>query len=493
MYYLKPKKINITVGNKYIVIINSKTATEMDIHPADRIQIINGHHEAIAIVDTSPIIKAGEIGLYVEAWNKLHVKRGDKRVSIGITKKPDSVKFIKEKLEGKRLSKKKIATIISDIVHERLSNTELTYFVAAIQMHHLNEKEIVNLTKVIAENGEHISFKNKIVLDKHCIGGVPGNRTTLITVPICAAAGLTVPKTSSRAITSPSGTADTLEVLTNITNSTKQLKKIAEKVGAFMTWGGDAGIAAADDYLIKVRNPLSLDPQGMLLASILAKKYSVSATHIIIDIPKGPDVKIKTEKEATKLGIKFKKIASHLGMKLKYIITDGRQPIGNGIGPILEAIDVIKVLKNEADAPKDLRNKSLLIAGEALELVKMAPKGKGFKMAEQILVSGKAYKKFLEIINAQGRKKVKLIPGKHSMQILSTKKGTVKSINNTLISHYARMAGAPTHPAAGIFILKKIGDKVSKKSPLFTIYSQNKTRLKQTLENVDINKCYQIE
>lgn len=492
MNYLKPKRINITVGNKYVVIINNLSAAELDLHPADRILIKNDKREVIAIVDTSPMIKVGEIGLYVETWNKLFVKKGDKRVSIGITKKPDSVKFIKEKLEGKRLTKKKFSTIISDIVNERLSNTELTYFVAAIQIHHLNEKEIIDLTKVIAENGEHLTFGNKIVLDKHCIGGVPGNRTTLITVPICAAAGLIVPKTSSRAITSPSGTADTLEVLTNINNSTKQLKKIAEKTGAFMTWGGDVGIAAADDYLIKVRNPLSLDPQGMLLASILAKKYSVSATHIIIDIPKGPDVKIKTVKEAAKLGIKFKKIAKTLGMKLQYIITDGRQPIGNGIGPILEAIDVIKVLKNESDAPKDLRNKALLVAGEALELVQFAQKGSGFKMAERILVSGKAYKKFLEIITAQGRKKIKLIPGKHSIQVLATKKGTIKSINNTLISHYARMAGAPTHPAAGIYILKKIGDKVDKSSPLFTIYSQNKTRLQQTLENVDVNKCYQI-
>jgi putative thymidine phosphorylase len=493
MYYLVPKKIDIRVGNKYIVMLNKKTASHLDLHPADRVYLKNGRQEAIAIVDISSETKDGEIGLYVETWEKLKVTRGDRRVSVALADKPEGVMFIREKLDGKKLNAEKINQIIVDLVNERLSEVEITYFVAGCYINGLDDNETVALTKSIVNNGGKLVFKNKVVLDKHCIGGVPGNRTTLITVPICAAAGVLIPKTSSRAITSPSGTADTMEVLANVVNDAKKLTEIANKVGGFISWGGGVDLAAADDYMIRVRNPLSLDPQGMLLASILAKKHSVSANYVVIDIPYGPDVKVASPRDAEPLKKRFEKIAGMLGMKIKVLLTDGSQPIGRGIGPILECIDCLQVLKNDPKAPQDLRNKAIYVAGEALELCGKAKKGKGAELAKNLLNSGKAYKKLQEIITAQGRKKIPLKPGKFSQKILSPKTGTITAINNKLISRYARMAGAPINMGAGIAIEKYIGDKVKKDDVLFTLYAENKARIDNALDYLHVEECYTIQ
>lgn len=234
MYYLKPKKIDIRVGNKYVVLLCEHSAHHMDVHAGDRVTLKNGGGEVTAIVDVSEQMEYGQIGLYQDTWEKLKMHRGDHRVSIELASKPESVVYIREKLDGKKLTAEKIEKIIQDVVAEKLSEIEMTYFVSGCYVNGLDDTETVNLTKSIVKNGGRLVFKDKVVLDKHCIGGVPGNRTTLITVPICAAAGIKIPKTSSRAITSPSGTADTMEVLANVVNDAKKLQKIANKVGGFI-------------------------------------------------------------------------------------------------------------------------------------------------------------------------------------------------------------------------------------------------------------------
>lgn len=495
MYYLKPKKVLIRVGNKYVALLNKTTAHTLDLHASDRIYLKNGKRDVVAILDITENhdLKDGEIGLYLETWEKLGILPGDRRVSAGIAPRPVSVTYIREKLDGTPLSAEKIDTIVKDIVAEKLSQIELTYFVAACYTHGMSDKETVDLTKSIVNNGGKLVFKDKIVVDKHCIGGVPGNRSTMLAVPILTALGLRMPKTSSRAITSPAGTADTMEVFAKVTNDAKTLLKIANKVGGFITWGGGVDIAGADDKLIKVRNPMSLDPQGMLLASILAKKHSVSATHVLIDIPYGPDVKVKNEKDAQPLKERFEKIGAMLGMKVKVVLTDGNQPIGNGVGPILEAIDVLKVLKNEKDAPQDLVKKTIYLCGLILEMTGKARAGEGPKMAQECLASGKAYKKFMEIIAAQGKSKIPFKVGKLIYDVVAKKSGTVRYINNKLISRYARLAGAPVNPGAGVFIYKKIGDTVKKGEALFRIYAENNERLKNTLEFVEVNQVYNIK
>lgn len=477
---LIPKKIPIKVGNKFIAVLNEKTAHKLDLFAGDRISIVNdakGRLTAILDITEGKDVKDDQIGLYVESWERLKVKHGD-TIFVTIAEKPKSTLYIKEKLEGIELSPEKIDAIINDVVNDDLSEIELTYFVAGAYTKGLSDKETVALTKSIVKHGNKLSFKKgEIIADKHCIGGVPGNRTTMISIPIVACMGIKIPKTSSRAITSPSGTADTMEVLANVENDAKKLMQIVNRVGACITWGGGVDIAAADDKMIRVRHPLSLDPKGMLLASIMAKKYAVGAKYVLIDIPFGQGVKVKTQKQADSLKHDFEHIGNLLGMKVKVITTDGSQPIGKGIGPVLEVIDVLKVLKNEPEAPYDLRNKALMMAGITLEFTGKAKKGQGLKMATEILTSGQAYKKFMEIIEAQGKKHTKLAPGEFKFHVLSPCEGDVYNISNKQIAHIARIAGAPKDPSAGVYLYKKVGDRVLQNEPLYTIYAENADRL----------------
>jgi len=229
-----------------------------------------------------------------------------------------------------------------------------------------------------------------------------------------------------------------------------------------------------------------------LLASIMAKKHSVSANHILIDIPIGPQAKVKTEKDAKKLGSRFKSIAKKLGMKMQILISNGDQPIGNGIGPVLEAIDVMKVLENKKDAPQDLKKKGCKMAGILLELTGKAKKGKGEKMARKILESGKAHEKMMEIIEAQGPQRVAMRPGKFKKDVLANKSGKIVGINNKLIARIARTAGAPVDQQAGAYVYKKLNDKVKKGEVLYTVYADNKTRLKN-VEIYGLDDVYTIK
>jgi thymidine phosphorylase len=207
---------------------------------------------------------------------------------------------------------------------------------------------------------------------------------------------------------------------------------------------------------------------------VLAKKKSVGATHLIIDIPFGPGAKIETEQEAKHLKQSFLVMTRRLGIKTKVLITDGSQPIGRGIGPLLETEDILKVLRNDADAPLDLREKSLLMAGELLNL---SGKTKdGFMVAQHLLDSGKAYEKFMDIIEAQGRKRM-LPLATHKHTFTAWKTGIVKSLDNRSIGKMALLCGAPQTKQAGAYLHKKTGEHVRKGQPLMTLYANNKTSL----------------
>jgi putative thymidine phosphorylase len=478
---LKPHKINIKTGGVPVAVLNENTAHRLDLHVGDRVKLKSDRSKLTCILDiTRDHFPKNKIGLFAEAYEELNIEHGDV-VEVTVADKPTSLLAIREKLDGKRLNPTQLNDIVKDIVHGDLSDVEMTYFVSGCYAHGLNDDETAALTKAIVKNGKKLVFKNKIVADKHCIGGVPGNRVTPIVVPIIVAAGVLMPKTSSRAITSPAGTSDAIETVCNVKINAHKLMKIAEKVGGFMVWGGGVDLAAADDRMIRIRNPMSLDPEGMLLASIMAKKHSVSANRVLIDIPVGPGVKIKDAARAVHLKKRFMKIGKMLGMKVKVIVTDGSQPIGNGIGPLLEMLDVIGVLKNAPDAPTDLRDKAIMESGILLELTEKAKRGFGKKMAERLLDSGAAYKKFQQIVKAQGAKRIpKLADFKANVGAQIA--GIIKAIDNKYISHIARIAGAPKDPTAGLFIHKKIGDKVKKGEALYTIYASNEERLKYALE-----------
>ncbi|MBI5391948.1 thymidine phosphorylase, partial [Candidatus Woesearchaeota archaeon] len=359
----------------------------------------------------------------------------------------------------------------------KLTEIETTYFVSACYKNGMSLGESAALTKAIVRFGGKLEFNKKPIVDIHSIGGVPGNRITMVVVPIIAAAGFYIPKTSTRSITSPSGTSDTMEVLAPVAHSREKIMEIVEKTNGCMVWGGTLDLASADDKLIKIERPLSLDPEGILLASIVAKKAAAGCTHFLLELPIGEETKLKTKAEAQKLAKKFEALTKKVGMKIKIRITDGSQPIGNGIGPALEARDVLEVL--EGKGPGDLREQSLMLAADLLEMVNVK---QAREKAEEILDSGKAMEKMREIIKAQGgnpdvkRSDIKI--GMFAAEIKAEKKGKVK-ISNKETSKVAKAAGSPGDKGAGIYLHAKSSAYVEKGDILYTIYSESGEKLEE--------------
>lgn len=482
MIRLKVEDVGIATGGPLVVYLNARDAELLDLHTSDRVKVFKGKKVETAIVDiagNAKLVPAGSIGLCEEVTRSVNARKGDV-VRVALAGKPISIDYIKKKLDGFKLSRKEIEQVVWDIVHHKLTRVEMTYFVAACYSRHTTMKETAYLTKAMALHGDRLKIDRYPIMDKHCVGGVAGNRTTPIIVPIVAAAGLTIPKTSSRSITSPAGTADTIEVLTNVALPLKKMKKVVLKTNGCMVWGGALNLAPADDLIIKVEKPLMIDAKSQLLASVMAKKASVSATHVLVDIPFGKGSKIPSTKKAMILKRDFEHIAKELRMKVKVVMTDGKQPIGHGIGPALEARDILYLLRNDERAPPDLRRKSLAFAGMMLEMGKAAKPGKGLKLATELLESGAAYKKMVEIIRAQGMKYInpdKIPVGECTYDYKSPRNGKVCWISNEAISKIARIAGAPDDQGTGLYLYRHVGDKVRKGEKLFTIHAHNEEEL----------------
>jgi putative thymidine phosphorylase len=478
---LKVKILNWETGFP-VVVIDEASANKIGVPPGGRASIKSSStsKEISAIVDiASNFIKEGEIGVSSEIKKILDLKKGQK-IIVSLSEPPNSLELIKKKLNKTRLSEKEIREIVEDVVNNSLSGPELALFVSAVYKQGMTFKETIYLIKAILETGSKLSLKGKFIVDKHSIGGIPGNRTTPIVVSICAAAGLVMPKSSSRAITSAAGTADVIETIAKVEFSNSELKKIIKKTNAFMIWGGSLGIVPADSKIIQIEKVLNIDPEAHLLASIISKKLASGSNYILIDIPYGKTAKVD-KKTAIRLKRKFEKIVKYFHKKVKVVLTDGSQPVGNGIGPELELADILKILRQEQDRPLDLEKKSFFLAGEILEMVGKAKNGKGFDMARGIVASGKAFRKFEEIIKAQKGKVRGPKISNFRKDIISLKSGKIKEIDNKGINSLARIAGCPTYKSSGLYLYKHIGGNIKKGEKILTIYSDSKIRLKQSL------------
>lgn len=426
------------------------------------------------VVDDEAIVGCRELGLSEDAFAQLSVVDGHP-ASVSQAEPPGSIPALHRKIAGERLDREDFRAIVRDIAELRYSKIELTAFVVASNQGELDREEVYFLTDAMAASGRRLDWHERLVVDKHCIGGIPGNRTSMLVVPIVAAHGMLCPKTSSRAITSPAGTADTMEVLANVELPFDQLEEIVREHRGCLAWGGTARLSPADDVLISVERPLSIDSPGQMVASILSKKISAGSTHMVLDIPVGPTAKVRSMPEAQRLRKLFEYVAGRMGMVLDVVITDGRQPIGNGIGPMLEARDVIRVLENDPRAPNDLRQKALRLAGRMLEFDPDVRGGDGFAIARDILDSGRALAKMDAIIRAQGSQGFDHNAtqfGPRSFDIPAQADGVVTAIHNLQIARVARLAGAPKVKAAGVELFRKLGDEVRAGEPLYRVFAE---------------------
>ncbi len=495
MLELEIKSVNMD-SNKNEIILHEEDAMRAGVNVGDRVKLVYKKKTTVCLVNTTDtIVKKGKVGVFANVFERMKMKKGGK-AHIHTTSKPESVDYIKKKMSGHDLTKDEIFAIIRDTVDRNLSDVELTAYMTSIAIRGLNIEETEHLTLAMVETGETIDLDTKPVFDFHSIGGVPGNKITLLIVPIVAATGLHIPKTCSRAISSACGTADIFETIAPVCLTLDQIKDIGESVGGTIAWGGAVNMAPADDIIIKVEYPLSLDPYSQVIASVLAKKKGVGADFLVLDIPQGKETKVKDMALARQYANDFIEIGRRIGINVDCAITYGGQPIGRNIGPKLEAKEALEALEWR-EVPTSLISKATAIAGKILEIGGEATPGTGKDMAHDLMKSGKALKKFKEIIKAQGGdpdiSSKDLKPGKHKYEYKAPSNGYISSIHNKRIAEIARAAGSPHCKGAGIVLSKKRGTKVMKDETIFTVYADHKDKLENAVAVIRNNPPMTVE
>ncbi len=450
-----------------------------------RVQITAQGKHIIATLNvvSADYLAPNEAGLSDAAWRLLEAETPIE-IELSHPEPVDSFTHVRAKLFDNSLTAYQFESIFEDISKHRYSDVQLSAFLAACSGKGMSLEEIVDMTRSMVMVGEKIDWGVTKVFDKHCVGGLPGNRTTPIVVAIVAASGLVMPKTSSRAITSPSGTADTMETLAPVDITLPKMRQVVEQEGGCIVWGGSVNLSPADDILIRIERALDIDSEAQLVASILSKKIAAGSTNSLIDIPVGTTAKVRDVDGAKKLSKILRHVGGNLGMSIEIVITDGSQPIGRGVGPALEAKDVLAVLQCNPDAPSDLTTRATFLAGIILEQSKHTHIGDGQRLAYEILIDGRAWTKFQAICDAQGGMRT---PPTASQQhvVVAARRGRINAIDNRRLSKVAKLAGAPISPAAGLENHVKLGDHVEVGDPLFTLYAEAHGELNYALSYIE--------
>jgi AMP phosphorylase len=478
---LKVKILDI-YANYPIAILNSKTAINLGAQNLDRLAVKNKEFDSVFVMDTSKTyVNEDEIGLFKDSTNDSNLKEGD-LVQVSLLNPPLATKYIMNKLKNKNLSKEEIEEIVKEINKNSLSEVELSAFVTAIYINGLNLEEIKDLCNSLVNIGDRLDFQEEIILDKHSIGGING-RVSMLLTPIIASLGYKIPKTASRSITSAAGTADSMEVLAPVSFDVDEIKEILNKTNGVVAWEGKFDLCPVDNKLIDIEHALGINPEGIMIASILSKKKSIGSTHLVIDIPVGRDVKVKNKEDGKRLAKKFIAISSFFGIKTKVILTDGDRPCGSFFGPALEAKNVLELL--EGKYQDNVLEKSCLLAGELLELLGKAKNGEGYLIAKEVVTSGKALDKFKEIIKAQGGtifKSQDVPKAKYITKIYSQEAGDVNNFDVSKITHLAKILGCPKNIEAGVVLLCEVGDSVQINDPIFEFHSNTEERITRAKE-----------
>lgn len=434
---------------------------------------------------TGDMIGIHDAALSEAAWERLGVEDGD-AVTAEHPDPLDSLSYVRSRIYGHSLSENALHAVVRDITDGRYSDIDLSAFVTACAAKPLTRSEELSLTRAMVDVGELLSWDAPVIADKHSIGGLPGNRTTPIIVSIISALGLVIPKTSSRAITSPAGTADTMETLAPVDLDLKAIRRVVEREGGCVVWGGAIKLSPADDVIIRIERALDIDTEGQLIASVLSKKIAAGATHLVIDMPIGPTAKVRDQASAQRLSQGLSAVGDAFGLKTLVVPGDGSQPIGRGMGPALEARDVLNVLQGKADGPHDLRERAVALAGAILELAGTAQPGGGTALAMRALDEGKAWDKFQRICEAQGgMREPPTAP--YRQPILADRKAVLAGIDNRKLSKLAKLAGAPSAKAAGLEVHVRLGTKVEKGLPLCTLHAETPGELDYALTYATAN------
>ncbi|MGQ0525891.1 MAG: thymidine phosphorylase family protein [Betaproteobacteria bacterium] len=451
-----------------------------DAHSRVRVQLNGRTIIATFHMVTSGLLKADEASLSESAWKLLDAREGS-MVELSHPDPVDSLSHLRAKVYGSRLSDAAMGAIVRDVAKHLYSDIHLSAFITGCAGERLDRNETLALTRAMVDVGERLSWNRAPIVDKHSVGGLPGNRTTPIVVAIVAAAGLTMPKTSSRAITSPAGTADTMDTLAPVNLDIPAMRRVVEQEGGCIVWGGAMHLSPTDDIFIRVERPLDLDSEGQMVASILSKKAAAGSTHVVIDMPVGATAKVRDVTASRTLSALLVEVGASLGLSVRVVVSDGSQPVGRRIGPALEARDVLAALQNAPDGPRDLRARATRLAGEILELAGQCAAGRGITLAQEIVEDGRAWRKFQAICEAQGGMREPPV-ARYTEPVTARISGKVAGIDNRRLARVAKLAGAPSAPAAGLELHAPLGTTVARGEPLFTIHAETPGELAYALD-----------
>lgn len=485
------RRLGIDTGHEYVVYLNknSPICRSEGFGAHSRLELRVGARRVLATLNIvqDGLLSVDEAGLSESAWLSL-LPGADERVIIAHPPSVDSLASVRAKIYGRELDESALHGIVRDVAEHRYSTIEMAAFITAAGGDRLSVEEVIALTKAMVRTGTQLHWAQPLVVDKHCVGGLAGNRTTPIVVAIAAELGLTMPKTSSRAITSAAGTADTMATLAPVDLDEMQMRRVVETCGGCIVSGGAVKLAPADDMLIRIERALDIDSAGQMVASVLSKKIAAGSTHVVIDVPVGPTAKVRDLAEAESLAALLQRVATAFGLQLRVLISDGTQPVGRGIGPALEAHDVLAVLRSEPHAPSDLRAHALTISAAVLELGGVANADSSLAMATACLETGRAWQRFQSICAAQGGMRT---PGKAAYQqaVPASQPGRVTAIDNRHLSRVAKLVGAPAAPLAGLTLDVHIGETVAAGQPLFTLHAQSPGELAYTMEYLSRHAC----
>ncbi len=465
-----------------VVILHPSTAEQIGAQNLDRLKLKTEKISSVFVMDTSnTYVDEQTIGMFKDTAKDFNLKDGD-LVLINLLTPPLAIKYVMNKIKNKTLSEEEIREIVKDIDQNSLSEIELSAFVTGVYINGLNLEETKHLCNALVDIGDKIDFNEDVILDKHSIGGING-RVSMILTPIIASLGYKIPKTASRSITSSAGTADSMEVLAPVSFDVSEIKNIINTTNGVVAWEGKFDLCPVDNKLIDIEHALGINPEGIMIASILSKKKSIGSTHLIIDIPVGRDVKVKNKEDGERLAKKFITISNFLGINARAVLTDGDKPCGSYFGPALEAKNILEIL--ECKYQDNVLEKACLLSGELLELVGHAKHGEGYLLAKEVVTSGKALDKFKEIIKAQGGSILKSedVPvAKIKQNIIFEKAGTINGFDVLKITNIAKLLGCPKDVEAGVVLLYDVGDSIQANDAIFEFHANTDEKIKRAID-----------
>ena len=463
-----------------------------DINKVTKLEIHKGSKTIFAFLQIveDDVLALDEIGLNEDAFKALNMSEGTE-VHVSMAAPSLSAQSLRRKIAGEILTSSEYMDIIKDIASGRYSKMDIAAFLVACTSS-MSATELVSFTEaLVAQKVLHWDEKSMVV-DQHCLGGVTANKTDLVILAIVSAYGLPIAKTCIRSLTSCAGVADTMGVLANVDYNTSKFQKLVRANNGAIVNYDVLEETKVNHLLHDVRSQLGINQNELVIASILAMMISSGVSHLVLDVPVGENARVHSTNEAIRIRKQVEYIGDMLGLSIDVVITDGSEPIGNGIGAVLEARDVMKILRNKEDAPIDLKEKSLFLAGRVLEFDPQLRGGQGYAVAKEILENGRALEAFQRIVNAQGVHEVPAL-GQYVREVVAPYDGIVSAVNNTIINKIGVYAGATQCLGSGVDLNKKIGDKVKAGDVLYTIYSCNAADFDVVSQLVEQDNGYLIE